>query len=151
MFDLVADAESYGEFMPGCRGVTVRSRRFVGAVEHLDAEMRVGYRLIEERISCRVRLNRAKLDIHVENTGGPLRHLTNEWVFHERVDGGCEIEFYIDFALKSRTLSFVLNGIFDRVFQYMVEALETRAATIYGTPSQDHLLSPAASKLPKPG
>ncbi|VAW17484.1 hypothetical protein MNBD_ALPHA09-493 [hydrothermal vent metagenome] len=151
MFDLVADAESYGEFMPGCRGVAVHSRRFTGAVEYLDAEMRVGYRLIEERITCRVELDRARLEIRVENAGGPLRYLTNAWVFHQREGGGCEIEFDIDFALKSRTLSFVINGIFDHVFQYMIEALETRAALIYGQPTQPHLLDPSAPNLPKPG
>jgi len=151
MFDLVADAESYGEFMPGCRGVTVNSRRVAGEVEYLDATMRIGYRLIEERISCRVELNRTKLDIHVENTGGPLRYLTNVWVFHPMADGGCEIEFDIDFALKNRALSFVLNGIFDRVFQFMVEALEKRAGQLYGVPAPALVLDPTSAKIPKPG
>jgi len=151
MFDLVADAEKYSEFMPGCRGVNVHSRRREGDVEYLNATMRIGYRLIEERISCRVELNRVKLDIHVENTGGPLRYLTNSWVFHAREDGSCEIEFNIDFALKNRALSFVLNGIFDRVFQYMVEALETRAGQLYGVPAQALVLDPSVTKVPKPG
>ncbi|MFV2093105.1 MAG: type II toxin-antitoxin system RatA family toxin [Hyphomicrobiales bacterium] len=151
MFDLVADAERYSEFMPGCRGVTVLSRRRAGEVEHLEATMRIGYRLIEERISCRVDLNRARLTINVENAGGPLRHLTNAWVFHAMADGSCEIEFDIDFELKSRALSFVLNGIFDRVFHYMVEALETRAGKIYGIPAQTLVLDPASSNIAKPG
>ena len=132
MFDLVADAESYGEYMPGCRSVVVHARRIENDVEFLNAEMRIGYKLIEECIACRVQLDRQNLEIQVENAGGPLRYLTNEWIFHTLDDGGCEIEFDIDFAMKSRTLSFLVNGLFDRVFHYMVEALEARAATVYG-------------------
>ena len=44
-----------------------------------------------------------------------------------RSNGGCEIEFTVDYALKSRSLQFLLSGMFDLVVRKIMNAFEARA------------------------
>jgi coenzyme Q-binding protein COQ10 len=132
MYDLVADVGRYGEFVPGCRKATVRSRARDGKFEILEADMEIGHRLVSDTVGCRVRLDPAGLAIEVENAGGPLKRLANRWVFRDLDGGGSEVIFDIEFALKSRALGLVVGGLFDRVFLKMVDAFEARAGALYG-------------------
>ena len=131
MYDLVADIERYAEFLPGCRGVVINSKSQLADAQIVEATMTVGHKMIVEKVMCRAKLDQEALKIDVSNLGGPLRHLENSWVFYPRDDGGCDVEFSIDFALKSRALSLVIGGLFDQVFGHMLTAFERRAAEIY--------------------
>ena len=54
MFDLVADVESYPQFLPLCTGLRVRRRVESGeGVETIVAEMQVGYKAIRETFTSR--------------------------------------------------------------------------------------------------
>lgn len=131
MFELVADIESYDQFVPGCRDVRILSRSGDGAAEDLVAEMQVGHRLLSERFVSRVHLNRPDLTIHVEDVSGPLSHLENSWRFADVAENRCQIDFRIDFTLKSRALSLMAGALFDRAFLKLVEAFEARADELY--------------------
>ncbi len=88
MFDLVADVESYPQFVPLCQSLRIR-RRFPGegGCETLVADMEVGYKAIRERFTSRVALDRAAKRIDVEYVDGPFSHLENKWIFTE-AEGG---------------------------------------------------------------
>ena len=100
MFDLVADIESYPQFVPLCQSLKIR-RRFPGqgGAEMVVADMEVGYKAIRERFSSRVTLNRAEKRIDVEYVDGPFSHLENKWIFAEAEGGAegrhCRVDFYI--------------------------------------------------------
>jgi ribosome-associated toxin RatA of RatAB toxin-antitoxin module len=51
MFDLVADVESYPDFLPLCRGLRVRRRTETDGKLMLIADMEVGYKAISESFS----------------------------------------------------------------------------------------------------
>jgi len=133
MFALVADVEKYPEFLPMCEALTVRSRKERGDRTLLVADMTVGYKLIRETFTSQVFLNPEENIIDVKYINGPFRYLDNRWGFRPIGDGSsCEIEFFIDYEFKSRTLSLLMGTMFDIAFRKFSEAFERRADEIYG-------------------
>jgi coenzyme Q-binding protein COQ10 len=132
MFDLVADVESYPQFLPLCTGLTVLRRETDPAgIETLVARMSVGYKAINESFTSRVTLDRERLKIVVEYVDGPFRQLTNRWSFKPSAKG-CLIEFYITYEFRSRMLGMLMGSMFDKAFRKFAEAFETRASHVYG-------------------
>lgn len=131
MFDLVADVERYPEFLPLCEALTVKSRKERDGKILLVADMTVGYKSIRETFTTQVLLNRAERVIDVKYIDGPFKYLTNRWRFAEAPDGGCTIDFFIDYEFKSRILGAMMGAMFDRAFRMFAEAFETRAGKIY--------------------
>ena len=82
MFALVADVESYLQFVPLCREMKVR-RRTPGAngTEVVIAEMTVAYKMIRETFTSRVTLDPANSRILVGYLDGPFSHMENRWTF----------------------------------------------------------------------
>ena len=134
MFDLVADVERYPEFLPLCEDLTLRSRREEGESTHLVATMVAGYGAIRESFTTRVELIPARSTVLVEYIDGPFRHLENRWRFRPLPGGGAEVDFYIDYELKSLMLGVLVGAMFDKAFRKFAEAFEARARSIYGKP-----------------
>jgi coenzyme Q-binding protein COQ10 len=133
MFDLVADVERYPEFVPLCRGLKVRERRpGADGVETIVADMTVSFKLVRETFRSRVTLDRANLQILVEYLQGPFSHMQNRWTFHPTGATTCEIEFFIDYEFKSRTLGLLMGAMFDAAFRRFAAAFEARADEVYG-------------------
>ncbi|WP_311273960.1 type II toxin-antitoxin system RatA family toxin [Methylobacterium sp. WCS2018Hpa-22] len=133
MYDLVADVERYPEFLPLCESLRVL-RRQPGAdgTEILVAEMGVGYKAIRERFTTRVTLDPQNHRIVAEYIDGPFRHLENRWGFKEKSPAGCDVDFFINYEFKSRTLGLLMGTMFDRAFRKFTDAFEGRADRVYG-------------------
>jgi coenzyme Q-binding protein COQ10 len=133
MFDLVADVERYPEFVPLCQSLTVRRR--IKDHEGRDVvvvDMTVAYKLIRETFTSRVTLDRAKLEILVEYLEGPFRTMNNRWSFRPTGEQACEVEFFITYEFRSRTLGLLMGSIFDVAFRRFSAAFERRADQVYG-------------------
>ena len=133
MFALVADVERYPDFLPFCEALEVKRRTGPdgAGLETIVADMRVGYKAINERFTTRVRLDRGNSRILVEHLDGPFTHLENRWTF--RPDPrGCLVEFWIDYEFRSRLLAAVAGAVFDRIFRSYTGAFEARADALYG-------------------
>ena len=136
MFALVADVERYPEFVPLCQALKVRRRMQSGeGVEVLTASMTVAYKMLSETFSSRVTLDRPRFTIMVEYLDGPFSHLDNRWRFQTLGPNQSEVDFFISYAFRSRTLGFVMGAVFDAAFRRFSEAFEQRADAIYGTAS----------------
>jgi coenzyme Q-binding protein COQ10 len=134
MFDLVADVERYPEFVPLCTGLRVRSRRpDPQGRETVLAEMSVGYKMIRERFTSRVLLDKPRLRVVVEYIDGPFRHLENIWTFRDDAEPGRSlVTFFIDYEFRSRTLGVLMGAMFDAAFRKFADAFEQRADKLYG-------------------
>ncbi|MBI1212256.1 MAG: type II toxin-antitoxin system RatA family toxin [Alphaproteobacteria bacterium] len=128
MFDLVADVARYPEFLPWVTAARIRTRE----AEAFVADVLVGFKSFREKFTSRVVLNRAKRVIIAEYLDGPFKHLTNRWHFEPKQDGGCTIDFDIDFEFKLRVLERLIGTLFDRAVMKMTDAFEARAAQLYG-------------------
>ena len=133
MFDLVADVERYPKFVPLCRDLKVRKRSSEGdGIEVLVADMTVSYKLVRESFRSCVTLDRPKLQILVEYLEGPFSHLENRWTFHAVGEKLCDVEFFIDYEFRSRTLGLLMGAMFDAAFRRFAAAFERRADQVYG-------------------
>jgi coenzyme Q-binding protein COQ10 len=131
--NLVADVASYPEYVPMSTAKHDRQTIDKGeGVTVMVAAMTVAYKLIHQTFTSRVTLNRPNLEILVEYLDGPFRHMQNRWAFQAAGDDACDVEFFIDYEFKSRTLSMLMGALFDTVFRRMVSAFEARANRIYG-------------------
>ncbi len=126
LYDLVADVEDYPNFLPWCIGLRVSSR--IG--NEIRADMIVGFKMLREKFTSKVTLT-PKDRIDVEYLDGPFRYLQNRWTFRPK-DGGCEIDFFIDFEFRSRLLRKVMEPLFHEAVRRMVRAFEERAAERFG-------------------
>ncbi|WP_070997592.1 type II toxin-antitoxin system RatA family toxin [Brucella inopinata] len=133
MFALVADVEKYPQFLPMCEALSIRSRKERDGKTLLIADMTVGYKLIRETFTSQVLLKPDENIIDVKYIDGPFRYLDNRWTFRP-ADGGaqCDVEFFIDYEFKSRTLGLLMGTMFDLAFKKFSEAFEKRADQIYG-------------------
>src|ERR1051326_5934317 len=133
MFDLVADVKKYPEFVPLCSAMAVKSRteKDDGTVV-LVADMTIAYKIIRETFTSRVTLDRANLKIFVEYLSGPFKRMHNRWTFHSVGDAACDVEFFIEYEFKSRTLAMLMGAMFDTAFRRFAVAFEQRADEIYG-------------------
>jgi coenzyme Q-binding protein COQ10 len=137
MFDLVADVEHYPEFVPMCKAMKVRQRTAAAegqesGTEIVVADMTVSFKLVRETFSSRVTLDRPKLQILVEYLQGPFSYMQNRWTFRPLDDQACEVEFFIDYEFRSRTLGMMMGGMFDLAFRRFAAAFEARADEVYG-------------------
>ena len=133
MFALVADVEKYPEFLPLCEALSIRSRKERDGKTLLIADMTVGYKLIRETFTSQVLLKKDENVIEVKYVDGPFRYLDNRWTFRPVGDGSeCDVEFFIDYEFKSRTLGLLMGTMFDLAFKKFSDAFEKRANEIYG-------------------
>jgi coenzyme Q-binding protein COQ10 len=134
MFDLVADMESYPQFVPLCKSLRIR-RRFKGkdGAEMVISEMEVGYKAIHERFTTRVALDPLAGRIAVEYVDGPFSHLENTWVFTEAGDGCCRVDFFIAYEFRNRALAALMGSMFEAAFRKFASAFEQRADAVFRT------------------
>lgn len=131
MFDMVADVARYGEFLPWVAGVRVRSN----SETEMIADLLVGFKGLREKFTSRVHKHRPNR-IHVDYLDGPLKHLYNDWQFHPDGQGGCVVDFTVDFAFRSSLFEKLAGQVFDKALRKMIAAFEERA---------DHLYAPVRS------
>lgn len=132
LFDLVADIDRYPEFLPWC--VAARAKNREG--DKLIAEIVIGYKMLRERFITEDVLtfpdgNRpGRIDISFRE--GPFHTLRSHWIFEPDGQGGCVIDFFIDFEFKTPILQRIIGAVFNEAAQYMVGAFEKRAIKVYG-------------------
>lgn len=126
MFDLVAGVDRYPEFLPWCLASRITKRE----TDAFYADLIIGYKMVREKFTSRVFLNRPDL-IRVEYLSGPMKYLSNEWRFSDDGQGGCVIDFYVDFEFKNPFFQKLMGLFFNEMVKRMVGAFEARAAALY--------------------
>lgn len=128
MFDLVADVARYHEFLPWVIATRVKS----DSETEMVADMLVGFKALREKFTSRVIKDRPNR-IEVIYVDGPMRDLDNVWHFRPLPDGGCELDFCVDFSFRNMMFEMLAGQYFDRAFRKMVAAFEQRADALYGS------------------
>lgn len=132
MYDLVADVARYPEFLPWTAAARIRSRtpRPDGA-EVVEADLVISFKVFRERFGSRVTLWPDDMRIETEYLDGPFRYMRSNWAFRD-VEGGCEVEFFVDFEFRNAILQRVIGVVFDEAMRRVVRAFEARAQNLYG-------------------
>jgi len=127
LFDLVAGVDRYPEFLPWCKAARITKREG----DTFYADLVIAFKVWRERFSSRVHLV-SKSEIDVDYINGPFRYLNNHWRFEPAPDGGCIVNFYVDFEFRSKLLQNLIGLLFNEAVRRMVGAFETRAQKLYG-------------------
>jgi len=133
MYDLVADVGRYPEFLPWTAAARIRSRtpRDDGAVV-MEADLVISFKVFRERFGSRVVLWPEAMKIDTEYLDGPFKYMKSDWAFRDLPEGGCEVDFHVDFEFKNALLQRVIGVVFDEAMRRVVRAFEARAQKLYG-------------------
>ena len=59
--------------------------------------------------------------------------MNNRWSFRPADDDACDVEFFIAYEFRSRTLGVLMGAMFEAAFRRFAAAFERRADQVYGT------------------
>jgi ribosome-associated toxin RatA of RatAB toxin-antitoxin module len=127
MYALVADVESYPEFLPWCSDVDVHLRE--GYVVEATLELHRGG--LKKRFRTRNAMQ-PETSMDLSLVGGPFRHLAGGWTFTPLGPEGSKVALDLEFEFDSRALDLVVGAFFEDACNSLVDAFTQRAARVYG-------------------
>lgn len=131
MYDLVADVARYPEFLPWCAAARIRKTVNEGSGRRMDADLVISFKVFREKFGSRVMLWDDDFKIDTEYLDGPFQYMKSTWAFRD-VEGGCEVDFFVDFEFRNAVLQGIIGVVFNEAMQRIVRAFERRAASLYG-------------------
>ena len=131
MYDLVADVGDYPKFLPWTSAARIKSVTDKGDHSVMDADLVISFKVFRERFSSRVVLWPEVKKIDTEYLDGPFKYMKSNWGFRD-VEGGCEVQFFVDFEFRNAILQKIIGVVFNEAMQRVVKAFEKRANTLYG-------------------
>ena len=127
---MVLDIEKYPEFVPWCIKAKIYKTIDKGNEVEITADLTIGKSFFNETYKSFVIYNKNLDTILVTNIDGPLKHLENKWIF-KQVGENSEIDFQIDFELKSKILNLFMIKSFDIGLKKIAESFEKRAIKLF--------------------
>lgn len=135
VFAIARDVARYKEFLPLVKRSIVRGAKADEQGRELfEGELTVAYDKlrIEEVMTSRVTVDAGALTVTARSDQGPVKHLVSEWRIVPTGANRCDINFTVDYTLKSKMLQMVLSGMFDMAVRKVMSAFEERARLLYG-------------------
>ena len=127
MYALVADIESYPQFLPWCRAVRVGER----SAQRTVATLAVGLKGLRYELTTRNE-NRPHEAIELQLLRGPFRHFAAHWRFTALGERAARIEFAMEYEFAGALVSRALGPLFETIADTMVDAFKRRADAVYG-------------------
>jgi coenzyme Q-binding protein COQ10 len=131
-FDLVADVESYPEFLPLWRFAHIYRRE--GNVYYTDQQVGIGL-WMSQRFRSRTELNRPT-DIEVTSDEGIFDNFRIFWHFEAPSDDSCRVDFEMSCDARSPIMRRIMDLMLLETARTMVEGFKTRARKLYGPRSR---------------
>lgn len=136
IFRIAGDVGEYKTFLP-----LVDRSVIADVVTHPDgkrsfiADLHFAYPKlgISDTLRSRVVVDPAKCTVTASSNEGLVKALASEWKIRPSANGA-DIYFTVDYTLKSRSLQFLLSGMFDFAVRRIMTAFEDRARQLYGSP-----------------
>jgi ribosome-associated toxin RatA of RatAB toxin-antitoxin module len=132
MYQLVADVETYPEFLPWCRSAGIEQSNG----DQVVARIQMARGPVKKTFTTRNRLRPGE-SIRMSLVEGPFKHLQGEWRFTPLGNEGSKIELHLEFDFSSALLKATVGPVFQRIAETMVEAFCKRAHSLYGKNRQD--------------
>jgi ribosome-associated toxin RatA of RatAB toxin-antitoxin module len=127
MFDLVADVESYPQFLPWCSDA--RSQSLTEDEDHATVEISKGK--LRTSFTTRNLLDRGR-SIKMHLVDGPFRSLEGRWKFEPLGDAGCKVSLDMEFEFSNRLMAATAGRAFGEIASTLVDAFSKRAMEVYG-------------------
>lgn len=135
VFAIASDVARYREFLPLVRKSAVSNVQAQSdGKSTFDSELTCTYKKlgISEVLRSKVVVDPAARLVTATANEGPVKSLVSEWKILPGAKGGADIHFTVDYTLQSRSLQFLLSGMFDMMVRRIMNAFEERARKLYG-------------------
>tara|TARA_A100001011_G_scaffold346889_1_gene383598 strand:- start:47 stop:493 length:447 start_codon:yes stop_codon:yes gene_type:complete len=130
LIEMILDIEKYPEFVPWCLDGKIHKKTDRSDMLEMEADLTVGKKFINQTYKSHVTYYKDKDKIIVNNIGGPLKHLKNEWEIKE-INNQSEISFKIDFEIKNIVYNMIMTKSFDQGLRNIANAFEERAIQLF--------------------
>jgi ribosome-associated toxin RatA of RatAB toxin-antitoxin module len=127
LYALVEDIERYPQFLPWCAASEVLER----GAGSTRARLTVGVRGMKQSFTTQNE-NRPGEAIDLRLVEGPFRHFAAAWRFLPLEAQACKVEFSMEYEFASRSVAALLQPLFARMADGMVDAFIRRADEVYG-------------------
>jgi ribosome-associated toxin RatA of RatAB toxin-antitoxin module len=128
MFSLVADIESYQQFLPWCQSSRILSQDD----SVVEAELEIARAGFHKQFSTR-NVNLEPKEIQMTLLNGPFNSLHGTWQFNSLSDDASKISLKLEFELSGGIAALAFGKIFYQICETMVDAFHQRAIALYGT------------------
>jgi len=122
MYALVADVESYPQFLPWCDGAVVS----VNEPGRTVATLHINFRGLKKEFTTE-NFNRADARIDMKLVSGPFRSLEGSWVFTALSENACKVELTLRYQFASALLEKIAGPAFHDITDTFVDAFVRRA------------------------
>ncbi len=126
VFALVADVESYPQFLPWCDRAIVSLREPGRTV----ATLRINFHGLKQEFTTE-NLDRPGARIDMKLVSGPFRSLEGGWSFTGLGEKGCKVALSLRYEFSSAILERAIGPVFHGIADGLVEAFVRRAAQKY--------------------
>lgn len=134
MYALVADVESYPQFLPSCRAARVLKREG----DQVCGEIDLDFKGIRQSFStCNRMVPNERIDM--ELLDGPFSQLSGGWQFQDLGRGqesgrvqGSKVALCLQYDFSNRVLGLALGPVFGLFANGLVDAFNQRAQQTYG-------------------
>jgi ribosome-associated toxin RatA of RatAB toxin-antitoxin module len=126
MFALVDDIESYPRFLPWCKAAVVEERTPTG----VRATLSVGMKGVRQSFTTQNQIRPAEA-MEMRLVRGPFRRFSAAWRFKPLSAEASTVEFALEYEMAG-PFARLLEPLFDRIADTMVDAFTRRAAELYG-------------------
>tara|TARA_Y100001970_G_scaffold1694_1_gene2006 strand:- start:11259 stop:11708 length:450 start_codon:yes stop_codon:yes gene_type:complete len=130
LITMILDIEKYPEFVPWCLNGRIFKKEDLTDIIQMEADLTVGKKFLNQTYKSHVTYYKKKDKIIVNNIGGPLKHLQNEWVIRE-INNQSEVNFKIDFEIKNVFYNALMEKSFERGLSNIATAFEKRAIELF--------------------
>ena len=127
---MILDIEKYPEFVAWCLNGKINKKIDRSDMIEMEADLTVGKSFLNQTYKSHVTYYKEKDKIIVNNIGGPLKHLNNEWEIKE-VNNQSEVSFKIDFEIKNIFYNMIMKKSFDKGLKNIADAFEKRAIQLF--------------------
>ena len=130
LIEMILDIEKYPQFVPWCLNGKIYSKVEREDIIEIEADLTVGKKFLNQTYKSHVTYYKEKDKILVNNIGGPLKSLQNEWNIKE-INNQSEVFFKIDFEIKNVFYNVIMKKSFDKGLKNIADAFEKRAIELF--------------------
>lgn len=126
MFELVADVDSYKEFLPWCGD----SRKLSRTEHEVCGEITVARAGVRQTFSTCNRLEPySRMDLKLRE--GPFKTLQGHWYFTELRENACKVGLELEFEFSGRLITMAFGAVFAQIADSLVDAFCQRARDLH--------------------
>ena len=128
MYALVADVESYPQFLPWCDRASVSVREPGRTV----ATLHINFRGLKKEFTTE-NLNRPEARIDMKLVSGPFRSLEGSWAFTALSENACKVELSLRYQFANTLVEKIARPAFHGITDTFIDAFVRRADEKFGS------------------